>query len=148
MEDPVAFPEVQAVDLSLRNPLQSPLIAVCQLTCKAICRVEENVLHLLIVIVVYKSQDTPEPVVCERQTGLLLRLPEDTVLRTLPAFKLSADADPFVLIDVMFLFDPVDHQIFFIFFDITKSCKFHCVPHSVFSGSVSARETVLLSGDK
>ena len=52
-----------------------------------------------IVIVVYKSQDAPEPVVCERQTGLLLRLPEDTVLRTLPAFKLSADADPFVLID-------------------------------------------------
>ena len=148
MEDPVALPQVQAVDLRFRDPLQRSLIAFRELPRKAVRRVEENVLHLLIVIVVYKSQDAPEPVVCERQTGLLLRLPEDTVLWTLPAFKLSADADPFVLIDVMFLFDPVDHQIFFIFFDITKSCKFHCMPHSVFSGSVSVRETVLLSGDK
>ena len=75
MEDPVAFPEVQAVDLSLRNPLQSPLIAVCQLTCKAICRVEENVLHFGIIIIVHESQNAPKSIACECQACLLLRLP-------------------------------------------------------------------------
>lgn len=75
MEDPVAFPKVQAVDLSLRNPLQSPLIAVCQLTCKAICRVEENVLHFGIIIIVHESQNTPKSIACKCQACLLLRLP-------------------------------------------------------------------------
>jgi len=118
MEDPVAFPEVQTVDLSLRNPLQGSLIAVRQLTCKAIRRVEENVLHFVIILIVHESQNAPESIACECQTCLFLCLPQDAVLRALPPLKLPANADPLVLIDVMFLLDTVDHQVFVIFFNV------------------------------
>ena len=51
MEDPVALPQVQAVDLRFRNPLQRSLIAFRELPRRAVRRVEENVLHFGIILI-------------------------------------------------------------------------------------------------
>ena len=118
MEDPVSFPQIQAVDLLLWDPLQGSLIAVCQFTGEIVRCVEENIFHLIIVIVVHESQNTPESIACERQACFLFRLTQNAVLRALTPLELSADSDPFILIHVMFLLDTVDHQIFVIFFNI------------------------------
>lgn len=45
------------------------------------------------------------------QARLLFGFPEDTILRAFFVFKFAADADPFIMVQVIFLFDPVQHQV-------------------------------------
>ena len=52
-------------------------------------------------------------------TRFFLYFAQQTVLRAFRPFCMSSDTDPFIMINVIFLFDPVKHQIFVIFFDIT-----------------------------
>ena len=47
----LALPQVQAVDLRFRNPLQRSLIAFRELPRRAVRRVEENVLHFGIILI-------------------------------------------------------------------------------------------------
>ena len=44
-------------------------------------------------------------------------------LGALSAFKVAADSDPFVLVDIIFLGNPVHHEIFVIPLDIAQGCK-------------------------
>ena len=47
-------------------------------------------------------------------------IPEQTFLRRFGAFEFAADANPFVVVDVIFLLDPVEHQHFVSTGDIAK----------------------------
>ena len=55
------------------------------------------------------------------QAGFLLRLPQQALVGGLGSLEFAADADPFVLVDVVFLFDPVEHQHFAAPGDIAQS---------------------------
>ena len=48
---------------------------------------------------------------CEDEPRFLPDLPQQTVLRAFALLNLAADADPFVLVFVHFLFHPVEHQV-------------------------------------
>ena len=58
-----------------------------------------------------KGDDPPVSVVGEGKPGLLPGLPEQTVLRALPVLEFAADPDPLVLVQVVLLFHPVEHQV-------------------------------------
>ena len=64
-------------------------------------------------------------VVRQGQTGFLLGLAHDAVLRTLFVLKFAADAEPFVMALVIFLFRAVQHQIIVIFLNINQRCIAH-----------------------
>ena len=57
-----------------------------------------------------------------RQAGLLAHLAQGAGQRVLTRFKLAADADPLVVVDVVFLFDAVQHQVRTVLFEIAKRC--------------------------
>ena len=59
------------------------------------------------------------------QTGFLLGLAHDAVLRTLLVLKFAADAEPFVMALVNLLFRAVQHQIVVIFLNINQRCIAH-----------------------
>ena len=67
-----------------------------------------------------KGNDAPRAVGCQGETCLFLYLTQHTFFRHFPRFKLAADTDPLVMVQVVFLFYPVQHQVTVIFFDITK----------------------------
>ena len=55
-----------------------------------------------------------------RQAGLFAHLAQGASQRILARLKLAADADPLVVVDVVFLFDAVQHQVRAVFFKIAK----------------------------
>ena len=57
-----------------------------------------------------ESHQSPEAPGGQRQACLLPHLPQEALLRALPLLALAANADPLVMIQVMLLFDPVEHQ--------------------------------------
>ena len=60
---------------------------------------------------VHEGDESPVPVVGQSQARLFQRLPQYAVLRTLLILELAAHADPLVVVQVIFLLDPVEHQI-------------------------------------
>ena len=67
-----------------------------------------------------KGHQSPVAVVRQRQPRLLPGLPQDAVLGALPRLELAAHADPLVMIDVVFLLHPVEHQVFLAPLQIAK----------------------------
>ena len=51
--------------------------------------------------------------------------PEQALLRALPLLALAANADPLVMIQVMLLFDPVEHQNLVPPGDVAQRCILH-----------------------
>ena len=67
-----------------------------------------------------KGQQTPGAEALQRQAGLLLHFPQQTVLRAFKPLKLSAYTDPFVVVVVVLLFDAVQHQVGIVPFQIAQ----------------------------
>jgi hypothetical protein len=57
-----------------------------------------------------EGHDTPAPPGGQGQTRLLFGLPQEALVGGLLRLEFAADADPFVLVDIVLLFDPVEHQ--------------------------------------
>ena len=55
---------------------------------------------------------------CQGKPCLLLHFPKNTFLGTFRSLKMPAESDPFVLIDILFLLYPVEHQIPAVLLDI------------------------------
>ena len=66
---------------------------------------------------------------------LFLYFTEQTFFRRLVLFKMPADPDPLVFIDIHLFFDAVQHQIAVILFQITKCCKSHFLSFPPFPGA-------------
>ena len=58
----------------------------------------------------YEGHDAPVPIVGERETGLFPSLPQQALLGALPLLELSADTDPLIVVQIVFLFHAVQQQ--------------------------------------
>lgn len=90
----------------------------------------------------HKGHDAPELPPQQPQTGLLLHLPAQTFLRAFKRLKFAAHPDPFVLIHILLLFDPVQHQPCTVLFQITEGGidRLRGIVHRFFSFSYTKRE--------
>src|SRR5699024_2624913 len=122
-EDGVPLPVGDLQQAVPGNPLQHPLVALLQLPGEAVSGEQVHILGGQ--AVGDKGDDPPVAVVRQGEAGLLAGLPEEAVLRALLVLELPADADPLVLIQVVFLLDPVEHQVFVTPADITERCIDH-----------------------
>lgn len=61
----------------------------------------------------------------EREACFFERFAVDAIFGRFPFFELSANADPLVLVDVVFLFDAVEQQVLAVLFDVAKGCVYH-----------------------
>ena len=81
-----------------------------------------------------KGDDPAVAPAVQRKAGLLPCFTQKTVLRALPFFELAPDSDPLVVIQVILLLHPMEHQIRTVLFDITEGCiphiEFACHPKS------------------
>ena len=57
-----------------------------------------------------KGDDAPVAVLREKEASFLPCLPQQALLRALILLKLAANADPLVVVEIVFLFDPVQKQ--------------------------------------
>ena len=117
-KDPVPRPHGQTVQLLLGQPFQNALVAFPDLPLKP--GGGEQVHILTGPDVRHKGDDAPVLIIGEGQAGLLFDLPQDAVLRAFPVLELAAHADPFITVFVLLLFDPVEHEITAVFFDVAK----------------------------
>ena len=82
-----------------------------------------------------EGNHTPAPPVGQLQAGFLIGLPQQALIGGLVSFKLAADADPLVLIHIVFLLDPVEHQDLISTGDVAKGRIDHCIIHVPFPGT-------------
>ena len=108
-KDLVPLPDGQVADLVLVHPLQISFVAGDGLTGPAGGGEEVHVLGFG--AGVHKGDDAPVPVVRQGKAGLLPGFPEDALLRALPVLKLAAYTNPLVVVHIVFLLDPVEHQV-------------------------------------
>ena len=99
----------QLQQVALGDPLQISLVALLQGSGKAVGGEQVHILRGP--PVGDKGDDPPVSVVGEGKPGLLPGLPEQTVLRALPVLELAPDPDPLVLVQIVLLLDPVEHQV-------------------------------------
>ena len=57
-----------------------------------------------------KGHHTPAPPLGQLQSRFLTDFSQQTFLRAFLPLKFATDADPFILVDVIFLFHPMEHQ--------------------------------------
>ena len=105
----VALPDRQVAHLLLVHPFQHPLVALADLAFKAVGGVKVHIFHGP--RRADEGDDAAKTVSGEGKPRLLLNLPQKALLRALPLLKFTADADPLVPIDVLFLFYPMEQQI-------------------------------------
>ena len=117
-EQLIAGPEIQAKYRLLVHPFQRSFVAGKHIPGKTRRGIERHIFQAF--LSGHKGHQTPEPVVRQRKPCFFPHFPKQTLLRTLRPLKMPADADPFVLVDVMLLLHPVKHEIFIILFDVTK----------------------------
>ena len=67
---------------------------------------------------VKESHNPARPVRRKFKSGFLPYLTPQAFHRTFAVFKVPADADPLVLIDIVFFFYAVHHEVVIILFDI------------------------------
>ena len=72
-----------------------------------------------------KGDDAPIGVIRESKPRFFPYLPGDAVFGAFAFLKLAADADPFIVIGVVLLFHPVQHQILAVPLQIAKSGMQH-----------------------
>ena len=73
----------------------------------------------------YKGHQTTESIFGQGQAGFLPHLPQQAVLRALPLLKLAAYTNPLIMVHIVLLFYPVQHQPAAVFFDVTQCRKDH-----------------------
>ena len=139
-EDLVALPDGQLRHLLLRHPFQHALpagIALHHLARPLIGGVEVDELGH---IAPDEGQQAPAAPVGQGQACLLLHLAEKTVLRAFEPLEFAAHADPLVVVVVVLLLHPVEHQVGVVplqiaqrrtedrVFRVHKGSKLHCFP--------------------
>ena len=108
-EDSIALPAGQRRHGGFFDPLQRALVAVGQRTGEAVRREQVHVFRLP--SVGHERDNAAVAPVCQRQAGLLTHLAQQALLRAFVRLKLAAHADPFVVVEVVFLLDAVQHQV-------------------------------------
>ena len=127
----VPLPYVEVVDLLLRNPFKDPFVTFDGFSFKTI---RSEKMHIFRSAVTgNKGDDSPEPVGGQRIACFFPDFAHKTLVRTLVLLEVAAHSDPFVLIDVVFLYDPVQHQVFPVPLQIAKRTKlcFQIIPPAV-----------------
>lgn len=117
-ENFVARPQRQRRHGRLVHPLEIPLVAFAQRAGEARRREEVHVFPLP--LVGQKRHHAAAAPVGQRQAGLLLRLAQEALVRRLVTLELAADADPFVVVEVVFLLHAVQHEILLPALDIAE----------------------------
>ena len=115
-KDLISLPDVELPYLRDVHPLQLPFVAGNRIPLEAIRCKKMHILRDAVSR--YKGHDSPESPGSQCVAGLLPDLAQQTLLRTLIGLKVTADPDPFVLIDIIFLDSSVQHQIFSVFFHV------------------------------
>ena len=116
-EQLVPFPDWQRRHVFLRDPFQCPFVAVGHDTLPLVGGKQK---HVFPVGAAYKGDDTAQLIRCQGQTGFLQHFPCEAFLGGFAAFKMSADPQPFIVVDVIAFFRAVQHQITIVFLKITK----------------------------
>jgi hypothetical protein len=120
-KDLVSLPDVELPYLRDVHPLQLSFIAGNRIALEAIRCKKMHILRDAVSR--YKGHDSAESPGSQCVAGLLPDLSQQTLLRTFPKFKMTADTDPLVMIAVIFFLDTVHHQVLVLFFDITQSSQ-------------------------
>ena len=60
--------------------------------------------------------------IAKRKSRFFEKFPRNTLFRAFSMFKLTANADPFIVIDVILLFDAVQHERLSILNQVTERC--------------------------
>ena len=133
-EQPVSLPVRDAGKLTFGKPLQFTLVAflqpyggsflraLCILYVISFCIVEtcnHEQMHVFHVIFVrYEGNDPAISIIVDEKPCLLVHFPAHALFRTLAPLELTADADPLVMVDVVLLPGPVEHQDTVVFNDM------------------------------
>ena len=115
----IALPNRQFRQPVRIHPFQSALIAVAKRPFKS---VSGKQVHIFAVAAGDKRHNAPIRPACQRQPRFLSHFAKHTFFRTFARLKLAAHAQPLVMVHIVFLFDPVEHQGASFPFNITKRC--------------------------
>ena len=103
------------------------------------CRHQKQVHELCLRVIVLECHDSTIAIPVDMKSGFLQHLSPHTVLGALPLLKLAADANPFPVVLVVLLADPVQHQHLLILHNIDKGRFSHCSLQSLHSEAISVR---------
>ena len=107
-KDPVSFPRGKAVQKFPADPFQIPLVAEVHFPFKAVGG--EEVHEFALALRVQEGDHATAAPGGQGQAGFLPDLSEQAFVRAFLWQEFAADADPFVVVDIVFLLDPVEHQ--------------------------------------
>ena len=124
-ENFVAFPHGEFKQALFFDPFEVALVAF-NLVARPFGAYED--MHVLIVVdVVYESDDAAVAPFRDSEARLFPHLAQHAVLGTLSFLELAAHAEPFVVVEIVFLLGAVQHEVLAAAFKITKGCLFHIV---------------------
>lgn len=72
-----------------------------------------------------EGDNSPIPIVYQTASSFLVEFPQHAVFWTFFIFKLTADANPFILVGIVFLFYTMQQEILPVLNHITKRRIFH-----------------------
>ena len=116
-EDLVAFPSGQFKEVLFVDPFEIAFVAFDLLAGPV--GADEDVHMLVGIDVVNEGDDAAVAPLRHGEAGLLPHLAQHTVLWALPFLELAAHAEPFVVVEVVFLLGTVQHEILRATFKIT-----------------------------
>ena len=124
----IPFPDVEPGNVLFRDPFKDALVAFYGLSLKSVRREQVHVFRHA--VSGHESDDPPEPIGRQRVSGLLADLAHEALLRALVLLEVASHTDPFVLVYVVLLHHPVQHQVFPVPFQIAKRTQlyFQVVP--------------------
>ena len=125
-KDFVSLPQIQVQDVLFFHPGEFALITCSRFSREAVCRVETHILHVLhrfaVFCLCHKGNETAETPARQRVAGFLFYFTQQAFLRAFAKFRMAADADPLVLVDIVLFHRAVHHQIAVILFDVAQRC--------------------------
>ena len=127
-KNPVALPQIHVPDPVKIDPLQHALVTLMRSSGPFRHGIEKHVLRVILFGRV-KCNDAIQRHCLRRQACLFINLTFCAVFRTLAVLKMPADANPFILIDIIFLHHTVKHQCLPIFHKVAERCKFRHTGH-------------------
>ena len=108
-ENLVAFPHGKVQQVLLLDPFEVALVAFDLVTCPI--GTDEDVHVFVVIDVMHEGDDAAVAPFRDGKARLLPHLAQHAVLWALPFLELAAYAEPFVVVEVVFLLGAVQHEI-------------------------------------
>jgi len=119
----VAFPHGEFQQALFLNPFEVALVADDLVAGPA--GADKDVHMLVVVDVMHKGDDATIAPFRDGEARFLPHLAQHTVFGALPFLKLAAHAEPFVVVEVVFLLGAMQHEVLRAAFKITQCRLFH-----------------------